>query len=591
MLVTQEAIGAEYVLPTAIVGSSLAFSPDGRWLAILAHKAHEEKDEKLTRAIEADVDWTPKRAHFPEDIHEMFIMDLSTRQVRKLTDRSVNVRSFDWSPDSRRLVLEADSQPGRFASYMTADIYLIDVAGGPLRPLVKMKGKDDKPVWSPDGKWIAFASQRGKEDWMYTSTLAVVPADGSAPPQFVGEALDQIAGGGVTPLRWSADGRYIDVRAMHDLSLHVFRVRVTDGAAERVTPRADRNYLGLSYSRDRTRMAMVIEGAATPPDVYVSGAEDIKPVRLTRLNPAWEQIALPKVDRLQWRSADGKWNLNGLVLLPSDHRAGTRYPMLTAILGGPQMVWQELNLIRNYPLLVLAQQGYAVFVPNSRGREGYGMDLTHAIRDEKSYVQNPIHDVLSGIDALVEKGIADPDRLGVMGFSYGGTLTANLITHTNRFRAAIYGEGEPNLLQNMLGYWKTQGLGLQRDMMGLGKPYEPSEIQRAFEQSAIYRLNRVRTPVLIEAGELSKWEGDRAFYRGLKYYGVPAEFYVYPRSHHGWSEPLLKQDAFRRHIDWFDYWIKGKPYPDPRKQANYDAWTQKNSLTVKSATSAAAGVW
>jgi dipeptidyl aminopeptidase/acylaminoacyl peptidase len=113
-------------------------------------------------------------------------------------------------------------------------------------------------------------------------------------------------------------------------------------------------------------------------------------------------------------------------------------------------------------------------------------------------------------------------------------------------------------------------------MWGFGNPYEPKEIASAIEQSSLFRLNRVHTPVLVEAGELSGWKTDRAYYRGLRHFQVPAEFYVYPRSGHGWDEPKLIEDAFKRHIAWLDYWIKGKPYPDAKKQQIYDAWKLQN---------------
>lgn len=579
VLVSREALGNEFDFLPSVYGDSLGFSPDGHWLAFLASRSPpERKNDEQQVAIEAHEDWTPIGQRV-DPLYQLFVVDLTTQRVQAVTDTSVTVNAFDWSPDSRRLVIEADSVPNRIASYMTADIYAVDVAEGELRPLVRMNGRDRDPKWSPDGRTIAFGSQRGKEDWMSGTTLAIVQADGSAPPLMIGEALDRLSGGPVVPLKWSANGQWIDVMALHDLSRHVFRVRVSDGAVQRVTPRTDRLYDSFSYSRDGERVAFIAQGAVAPPEVYVSNVQEMKPLRLTYHNAELEKLSLPTMERLQWRSLDGKWDLQGILLKPSDYQPGKQYPMLTALLGGPAMVRQELNLVHNYPLLVLAQRGYVVFMPNTRGRPGYGMGFTHAIRDEKSYVLNPLSDALSGVDLLVEQGVADPKRLGILGFSYGGTLTAFAITQTNRFRAAIYGEGHPNILQSLLQYRSSDLLGLSRDMWGFGNPYEPAEIERAFTTSAIYRLNEVKTPVLIEAGERSAWETDRAFYRGLKYFDVPSEFWVYPRSGHGWDEPRLKQDAYQRHIAWFDYWIKDHSYPDPRKQPVYDAWKKKRSGT------------
>jgi len=567
ILVAQGAIGEGFDLRPG--DGSIGLSPDGRWLAFIATRKPPNPDaSQITHGIEADEDWSPDRATTPAG--RLFVMQLAETRARALTDDTINVTAFDWSPDGKRLALQADSAPESVASYMTADIYVAELEGGPVRALVKMPGIDAGPKWSPDGKSIAFVSQHGEEDWTYCTTLAVVQADGTAAPRYIGTALDRRSGGWSTPLRWSADGRFIDVAASHDLSRHLFRVRVSDGTVRQMTPRADRQYEDFSYSQDGKLVAFTVQGAALPPDVYVSDARVIKPIRLSDSNPGWRELTVPSVKTISWRSSDGKWDLKGLVLEPSFYQPGKRYPLLTDIQGGPAMVEQNLNVSFNYPLLVLAERGYVVFMPNTRGRQGFGVDFLHAIRDEHSYVLNPIGDVLSGVDALVGRGIADGNRTGLLGFSYGGVLTAYLVTATNRFQAAIYGEGLLNL--DGFRYQSNQLLGLSRDMMGLGNPYEAAVIKRAYDQSAIYRLDKVQTPVLIEAGEKSLWEGDRAFYRGLKHYRVPSEFYVYPRSGHGWLEPLLKQDSFRRQIAWFDYWIKDLPYPDAAKQITYDAW-------------------
>ena len=324
VLVSQEAIGKEYSFAPPLSGISLAFSPDGRWLAFLASRKDDPPPpEKSTRAIEAHEDWTPAELlqtyrHYP--VHQLFVMELATKRVVQLTDRSISVKTLDWSPDSTRIVVEAASDPQRIASYMSGDIYVVDVAHASVRPVVKMPGWDMSPKFSPDGKLIAYGSQRGAEAWMYTSSLAIVPADGSAPPRYFDE-LDRISGARVVPARWSTDGKSVDVSVWHDLSRHLFRVSVDDGNAQRLTPRTDRHYDTFSYSRDGKRVAFIAQGAATPPEVFVSDTNRIKPVQLTRANPEWEAISLPKVERLRYTSADGKWEINGVVLKPSNYQA------------------------------------------------------------------------------------------------------------------------------------------------------------------------------------------------------------------------------------------------------------------------------
>lgn len=577
VLVPQAAIGAGYEFQPAYNSAAFAYSPDGEWLAFSARRKPDEPEaETRLRAIDADEDWAPADRRYPASVHHLFLLELASGRVTRLIGERYGVSGFDWSPDGSRLALSLETGIGRFGSIMSTDLFVLDLASRELRPLVAQAGREVHPKWSRDGEWIAFGTQRGTEDWMYGTTLAVVAADGSSAPRPIGaRELDGLSGGTSIPVRWSEDGRFIDVHAPHDLGRRLFRVSVADGAVERLTPRADRTYTDIGHSRDGRRVAFVAQGIGVPAEVFVSDAGRIEPRRLTDHNPQWRDLSVPTAERVRWPSADGEWNLHGVLIKPSAYVAGRRYPLLVNVLGGPSMVEQTLNPVFNYPLLVLAERGYLVFIPNTRGRAGYGMDFVHAIRDEGSYVAHPLSDVLGGVDRLVRQGIADPGRLGILGFSYGGTLAANALVRTPRFKAAIYGEGSPNVLDALMNYISQDALALNRDMWGFGNPFEPDVIESARAQSAIYRVGEIETPVLLESGAASAWERDRQFFRALRHFGVPSEWHVYPRSGHGWDEPLLKQDAFRRHIAWLDYWLLGKPYPDREKQRRYDDWKRE----------------
>lgn len=576
VLITEQMLGDGYRIQGASE-RTFRYSPDGRMLAFVARRASSPSEvQPLMHAIDASEDWGRAKRPDVMPLLDLFILELGNGHVSRATNHDYSVASFDWSPDSRKLALSLQTDISRLTSYYTTDIFVMDVASRELRPVVQQEGRDDDPLWSRDGNLIAFASQMGKENGASSKTLAIVNVEEQLQPIYIGSVkLDRLVSIS-SPVRWSVDGSSIDVYAPHDMSRHVLRVDVSNGSVERLTPQDDRYYGDrhgdrISYSRLGDRTAFIVQGVGIPPEVTVADSEFRKLRRLSHHNSDIEKLSMPRVERVTWRSTDDKWDLHGLLLIPTNGRRDRRYPLLTMLQGGPTMVAQLFNPSVNYPLLVMAQRGYAIFIPNTRGRVGYGMDFAHAIRDEKSYVLNPISDALSGIDMLIHRGVADPERLGVMGFSYGGTLTANIITHSDRFKAAIYGEGSPDLISDAIDV-DSDFRSLYRDLRGLGIIFEPSVFKTALEESAIFRLHNVKTPVMLESGAEGSAAIDRPLFRGLRYFGIPSIWRIYPRSGHGWDEPLLVKDAYTHHIAWFDYWILDKPYPNSARQSEFDSW-------------------
>jgi dipeptidyl aminopeptidase/acylaminoacyl peptidase len=545
-------------------------SPDGSRLAFLVRerKAVAQR-EKIYHAIEINSpDWRAEEK--PLEVARLWVMDLNTRNARPITDATMTVSWFDWSPDGRRFAVEASTRLQSLSYFMANDIYVIDADGTNLRPLVVMEGWDRQPRWSPDGKSILFATQQGQEYWMYAATLAIVDANGGS-PRVIGNELDRIAGSRPGGLWWIKGGRSVLASYGHHLSYQLFELSTNGGTPRKVTPREDRSYSNFSFSQDASKMAFVAEGVGVPPDLYVSSTKRFAPRRLTVLNPDWASLSVPSTQIVQWPSRDGRWTIHGLLIKPSTFAQGQRYPLLVNNYGGPAMVTQRTNPVDNYPLLALAEMGYAILLPNTRGRGGYGAEFQAAIRDERSYSIHQVQDVLAGTEAMIDRGIADPKQVGTMGFSYGEILTLNSIIESDRFKAAIVGGGIPDLLL-LLQDASTSGWSLYRDMYGLPNGFDRDNIERAFKQTSIFFLDRVCTPVLIESGEHDGYERHQALFRGLRHFGVPVEHNFYPRSGHGYEEPKLLQDSYRRQVAWFDYWLRGKPYRDAARQVQYDAW-------------------
>lgn len=548
-------------------------SPDDRRLAFLVRerKAAPER-EKVDRAIEIDSpDWRVEEKSL--EIARLWVMDVDTRKARPITDSTMTVSWFDWSPDGRRFALEASTRLHEMQPFMWDDIYVIDADGANLRPLVVMDGWDRHPRWSPDGKSILFGSQQGQAYWMYSATLAIVSAEGGA-PRIIGKELDRIAGSRPSGMWWARGGRSVLSNYNYRLGGHLFELSAEGGTPRKVTSREDRHYSNFSLSRDGSKMAFVAEGVGVPPDIYVSSTERFAPRPLTDLNPNWRSLSVPSAEAVQWPSRDGRWTIRGLLIKPSTFQQGQRYPLLVNNLGGPAMVRQTTNPAPNYPLLALAEMGYVILLPNTRGRSGYGEDFNAAVRDERSYSIHQVQDILAGTDAMIERGIADPRQLGTMGFSYGEILTMNTIIESDRFKAAIVGGGFSDMLLWLYDL-PTSAWSFNRDMWGLPNVFDRDNFERAFKQTSIFFLDRVCTPVMIESGEHDGYEHHQRLFRGLRHFGVPAEHNFYPRSGHGWEEPKLLQDSYQRQVAWFDYWLLGKPYRDPGRQGQYDAWKSR----------------
>jgi dipeptidyl aminopeptidase/acylaminoacyl peptidase len=278
---------------------------------------------------------------------------------------------------------------------------------------------------------------------------------------------------------------------------------------------------------------------------------------LTRLNGWTAEYATLRKEPLRWKGADGM-EMEGLLVRPAGASPGRKVPLLTIVHGGPAGVFSNgFNVRRGvYPVQLFAQAGYAVLLPNPRGSGGYGEVFRKAnLRDwgEKDY-----EDILAGVDALIDSGLADPGRLGIMGWSYGGFMTSRVITKTKRFKAASVGAGVtdtisftgvadiPPFMRSYFGAW----------------PWEDPALYAS--RTAIYNARGITTPTLIQHGEADArvpisqgWE----LYVALKEQGVPVEFVTYPRQGHGITEPRLIKDAMRRNLDWFERWIKGEQAP------------------------------
>ena len=269
-----------------------------------------------------------------------------------------------------------------------------------------------------------------------------------------------------------------------------------------------------------------------------------------------------------WTSPDRRFVVHGLLLRPATQGETGLLPTIMYVQGGPSMVRTSFGLFGYQDLVVptLAASGYAVLVPNTRGRAGYSDAFMHGIRDAQSYLSLPFEDAVSGIDFLIGQKIADPSRLGVAGLSYGGFLTGYTIDHTDKFKAAVIDEGgELDRLANTGPMPAENWIGLLlNDMLGAGHPLDRAQRATLLDDSIAVHPDRIHTPTLLEFGAHSlACDTGRPLFAWLRAYRVPSVFFVYDEAH-GFARPAAVADSMDRTIDWMDHWIRGYPYPADR---------------------------
>jgi dipeptidyl aminopeptidase/acylaminoacyl peptidase len=539
------------------------FSPDGKTLAFAAVEASSEGADAPMRGIVAGPLWPRPLS---EPCASLWLLDLATKSMKRMTQATFHVSEVAWSPDGQRIAFAA--APSRQESPYKDDLYLLDVRSGAVRPLVQQPGWDRAPVWSPDGKSIAFVSQKGDQDWNYASWIAVIAASGGA-PRYYFEQFQEQSGSGPGTLQWTANGGSILFTELYRFGRHLFEGTLNTNQVRQLSPNGA-YYQNFSFSADARRLALSVEDVTTPADVHVVSLPWRESRNLSNLHPAWSEIRHAGVQTTKWRSKDDRFDIEGVVILPPDYRPGVRYPTLVYMPGGPSM--PRMGFVMDeaiYPFLVFAARGYVVFVPNNRGRGGFGSELREAIPRYSDFMPGPFSDVMGGVDDLIARGIADPQRLAFSGFSFGGGLASYVLAHTTRFKAGGIFEGYPNTLRTALrAAGSADRRELLKDQAGFGSPWNERDRRVLWENSPIYAMDAAKTPTLLEFGELSAAHDDgNELYAALQFFGVPSLYIVYPRTGHGIDEPKLMVDSYERQLAWFDYWVLGKG-EDPRKVAN-----------------------
>lgn len=477
----------------------------------------------------------------------IFLYELESRKLEALTRDTFEESQAAWSPDGQWIAFVSKREPEADRTNNT-DIWIATAkAGSTPRKLTSFPGPDVGPVWSPDSKWIAYTQGSSPELSAYNMPrLAIVSLDGAV-QRLLTPSLDR----GVMSPRFSQDGAWVEFLVTDDMSVYLGRVPAAGGAPERITPQG-RTLTGIT--RGGACLAALSSTDSAPPEVYAIDHGTLRP--LTHHNDALlAELDLPVSEEIRFKSKDGN-EAHGLLLKPVKYEAGKKYPFILRIHGGPN--GQDAHSF-SFEHQFFAANGYAVAAINYRGSAGRGQDYGKSIFAD--WGNKEVADLLAGVDHVTALGIADPDRLGVGGWSYGGILTDYLIASDTRFRAATSGAG--SALQVAM-YGVDQYI-FQYDNE-VGPPWKNPDAWMRISYPFL-KADRIRTPTLFMGGEKDfnvPIAGSEQMYQALRSLGVPTELVVYPGEFHGITRPSFQTDRLKRYLDWYDRYLK--PGTAPLKQ-------------------------
>jgi dipeptidyl aminopeptidase/acylaminoacyl peptidase len=524
--------------------ASYAWAPDSARIAYVTTDPRSSDDEAAIRKRDDE-------RVFEGDFRfqHVWTIDVASKTATRLTqgnDYTVN-GAPSWAPDSARLTFAA--KPTTMLRDYRSDVYIADVRTKAVDKVSTNAGPDNNPQWSPDGTLIA---------WISEPTAAKPLGDGTL-PSYIGHShlmLYDVAGktirdawsasfdGDINAPQWSADGRQIFFVAGKRAYTDVFRFDVSSGSYTQVTRSQTLSY--GSRSKDGSVVAVTMDSPQMPGEVHVTDASFAAFRKLTDTNPQAANFALGETEVITWKSSDG-WEIEGVLLKPVGFTPGTRYPTLVVAHGGPAGAF-----VNNYRVGGLeggqlwAGQGWAVFYPNPRGSTNYGEKFLRA--NVNDWGGGDYRDIMTGVDALVARGIADPERLAHIGWSYGGYMTAWVVSQTNRFKAAMVGAG----LTNMTSMYGTNDIPNVLVTYFGGYPTKET-LPLYTARSAMTFIDNVRTPTLILHGandERVPTGQAYELFRGLKDRGRATELVFYPREGHGISEYYHVKDRLQRIRDW-----------------------------------------
>lgn len=556
--------GGEAVAITEVTGEIEEFewSPDSKKIVV----AMKDRDPDLPAPGSADKEKEKKktphpivldRYQFKEDKvgyldqrrTHLFLLDPSTKKLEQLTDGPYNEMLPAWSPDSTKLAF-VSKRAKDFDRDSNWDLYVIDAkVKSVARQLTKFPGADcdpeweSHPAWSPDGKTIAYV-RAGPQELIYYAMhrLAVIPAAGGE-EKYLAPSVDlQFA----AP-KYSPDGKFIYFLLEEDRATTVARIPSGGGELQKMGPNGPGSgTINAFVVGPNGRVAVLQQSHASAPEVYA--LEDAKLRPLSKQNDKlFAELDMGTVEETSFPSKDGT-EIHGFLIKPPGFQQGKKYPTILRIHGGP--VYQFERELR-FDAAALAGHGFVVVTANPRGSSGRGEAFAKAIYAD--WGNKDGDDVLAAVDDAVKRGIADPVRLGVGGWSYGGILTNYVISRDQRFKAAISGAGIANVLA---GYGTD--MYIREYEYELGRPWKNTDVYLRLS-SPFLHADRIVTPTLFLCGDKDfnvPLLNSEQMYQALRSLGIDTQLVIYPGENHDIEKPSYQRDRLERYVAWYDKYLQ-----------------------------------
>lgn len=518
-------------------------SPDGKTLLLTATAPVNDEEEKRTKqkddAVAVDRDFK---------MAQLWTWNIATGEEKQISKGDFTVSDARWSPDGSHITFTSNPTPRSDDSPLQT-AWVLDVASGAQRKLVQTSERTHTARWSRDGSKIAYLGSAGA--FLAKTNLFVVDANGGTPKKLT-TSFELNAG----EPNWSKDGAQIYFSSDDHEALRVFAADAATGAVRPLTDAA--RVVDLSDISANGQTAVGTIGDSTHPDeVFRSDLNFSSPERITNQNAWLAEYALGASEVVKWKSSKDGMEIDGILTKPVDFDGTRKVPFLLNPHGGPT----GASLLSFNPTeQIMAANGYMVLQPNFRGSSGRGEKFASA--NQNDWGDGDYKDDMSGVQAMVDKGWADPDRLGAFGWSYGGYMTMWIDTQTDKFKAISPGAGLPDLYSM---YSQTDIHRYMTEFMGMKAPWD--NFQEYWDHSPMKFVANVKTPTMILHGQSDTRvpiPQSEEFYRALYEKHVPVEFVTYPRENHGFVEPRHIQDRWQRYLVFFGKYLNNPPVTEPK---------------------------